>query len=86
MENLERRIIEIRSKELGTDNVTPKWRLCDNTAGRIYSYQDSLQQYESTVFLEKETKRGFTISYTMAGVWLEIFISRSSCIVVYELD
>lgn len=86
MEIIERRIKEIRSKELQQDGITPVWKFYDNTVGNVYEYKDNIQPYETMVILQKETKRGFTISYKMAGVWLELFISRSNCVVVYDLD
>lgn len=85
MENSERRIIEIRSKEMTSALGSRRWLLKKGQTGNVWKHFCAYSEEWTTVHFEKETKRGFTFSVYFAGKYTDHFVSRGDCEIVFEL-
>lgn len=85
MENLEKRIIELRSKEKTVDLSERRWVMKKGVTETIWEHYCAYSEEWTTVHFEKETKRGFTFSVFFAGKYTDHFVSRGDVEIIYEL-
>lgn len=85
MENSEKRIIEIRSKEMTSASGRRRWTLTEGNTEGIWKHYSAYTDELTTVHFVKETKRGFTFSVYFAGKYTDHFVSRGDCEIVFEL-
>lgn len=85
MKTLTKKIIEIRSKERWLSNDTYRWVLKLDDSGTFWTHLNLYTDEETTVCFVKENKRGFTFSFYFAGKYIDHFISRGDCEIIYEL-
>lgn len=85
MKNQEKKIIEIRSKEMTVTSDRRRWTLSKGNIGAIWKHYSAYTDESTTVHFVKETKRGFTFSVYFAGKYTDHFVSRGDCEIIYEL-
>lgn len=85
MKNLEKRIIEIRSKETTASLTEKRWLLKKGRTGDVWKHFCAFSEEWTTVHFVRENKRGFTFSVYFAGKYTDHFVSRGACEIIYEL-
>lgn len=85
MENLEKKIIELRSKERIYNSSQPRWLLKLGKTGDIWKHFCGYSQEWTTVHIVRKNKRGFAFSVFFAGKYTNHFVSRGDIEIVYEL-
>lgn len=85
MKNLEKKIVEIRSKETVLISSDRRWVIKKAQTGDVWKHFCAYADEWTTVHLVKENKRGFTFMMYFAGKYTDHFVSRGDCEIIYEL-
>lgn len=85
MKTLEKKIIEIRSKEMTVISNQRRWIMKKGQTVNIWKHYSAYSDEWITVHFVKENKRGFTFSFFFAGKYTDHFVSRGDCDIIYEL-